>query len=220
VRAKRDIRPTIVLTGFGPFPGVPENVSSQLAQTLAERAARRLPKKHIVSHVIPTEWAAAPQHLASLYNLHDPILVLHFGVSSRASGFCIETSARNIQGEFHDAAGHLPDNKMISSNGPLALSASLPAAEICARLKRLNVPTRLSNDAGSYLCNHVLYRSLQWADRSKKPAMAGFIHLPVALARPFDFETALMGGMEIIRSCLGLPELKVPDGERLAVNKR
>jgi pyroglutamyl-peptidase len=209
-----------VLTGFGPFPGVLENVSAQLVRALAERAARRLPKKRFVTHVLPTEWAAAPQHLASLYKLHNPILVLHFGVSSRATGFCIETSARNVQGEFHDAAGHLPDNKMISSNGPLALDVSLPDAEICARLKRLKVPARLSNDAGSYLCNHVLYRSLQWADRSRNSAMVGFIHLPVTLATPFDFETALTGGIEIIRTCLGLPELNAPDGERLAVNKR
>ncbi len=209
-----------MLTGFGPFPGITENISAQFAQALAERAGRRLPKKCIVARVIPTEWASAPQHLASLFKRHNPILVLHFGVSQRAKGFCMETIARNVQSEFHDAAGLLPDAGTISDDGPLTLSVPLPAAAICARLERLNVPVRLSKDAGSYLCNHVLYRSLQWAGRQKKPALAGFVHMPATLAAPFDFETALKGGIEIIRASLGLPETAKPRTvARLAVNK-
>ena len=103
-----DTRPTILLTGFGPFPGVAKNVSAELIEALALVAAKRFPKRQVIAHVLPTEWQTAPVQLAALYKLHAPMLVLHFGVSLQATGFRIETQAHNTHGPIADDKGAHP----------------------------------------------------------------------------------------------------------------
>lgn len=205
-------RPTILLTGFGPFPGTPENLTSRLVPELAKRAARRFRGHAIVSEIFPTEWARAPQRLAELYREHSPKVVLHFGVSERATGFAVETTAFNRCAATADASGVLPSAAHIESEGTESLPTRLPSDDIVAHLSALNLPVALSGDAGSYICNTVFYRTLHHAAALPRTAVAGFIHIPTKLAddaatsdtRPFDWNVALLGSMEIIRVCLGL----------------
>lgn len=207
--AARDSRPVIVLTGFGPFPGIANNVSAQLVTGIARISAARFPKKKIIMHILPTEWMAAPQQLAALYRAHAPILMLHFGVSERAAGFQIETQACNTQSPTCDAAGALPGSAVIARAGRDVLLARLPTEAIAARLQDLGISARLSRNAGTYLCNSVFYRTLQWAERTG--SQAGFIHIPTRFApEKFDFDTAVMGGLEIMRTCLGRPAMRSP----------
>lgn len=199
-----DTRPAVLLTGFGPFPGVDENASGRLVEALAHVVAKRFPQKRIVAHVLPTQWAAAPVLLGRLYDTHNPMLVLHFGVTQGVTGFSIETQAQNKQGPHGDAIGALPRSPVMSAKGKTILPVSIPAPEILARLRRLAIPAQLSHDAGDYLCNCILYRSLELASRAG--VAAGFIHIPADFASAkFDFEMAVAGGLEIVRACLGRP---------------
>lgn len=205
---------TILLTGFGPFPGTPDNLTSRLVPELAKRAARRFRGHDIVSEIFPTEWARAPQRLNDLYAHHEPKLALHFGVSERAAGFNIETMAVNRCISAPDAAGSLPSAVHIHAGAAECLATRLPAEAIVARLTSLNIPASLSSDAGSYLCNTVFYGALRHAAAGPHGAIAGFIHIPTKLVaagdtlhattRPFDWNVALLGSLEIIRVCLGL----------------
>lgn len=208
-------RPIILLTGFGPFPGTPDNLTSRLVPELARRASRRFRGHDVIDEIFPTEWSRAPQRLSELYARHAPKLALHFGVSEWATGFQIETMAFNRCAGTADAAGCLPSAPQIEPVGCDSLPTRLPAAEIVARLQALNLPASLSPDAGSYLCNNIFYRTLCHAAALPRTAVAGFIHLPQKLAaadiatlsnaqRPFDWNVALLGSMEIIRVCLGL----------------
>ena len=79
-------RTTVLITGFGPFPGVPVNATMRLVPELAQAAARRFAGVRIATAVLATEWAAAPRRLDQLLAEIAPDLVLHFGVSSRARG--------------------------------------------------------------------------------------------------------------------------------------
>lgn len=207
-------RPTILITGFGPFPGIPENLTSRLVPEVAQRAARRFRGHDVVSEIFPTDWTRAPQRLSDLYQQHAPKLALHFGVSERATGFQIETTAFNRCLSTADAAGCLPSALEIDPAGSASVATRLPAEDIVARLHSLNLPATLSPDAGSYLCNTIFYRTLHHAAALPRAAVAGFIHIPPQLAdapgaqanatRPFDWNVALLGSMEIIRVCLGL----------------
>ena len=80
----------LLVTGFGPFPGVRDNPSERLVRRIAaSRRLRRIPGD-LRTAVLPTAWEpvrlATPQLLAE----HDPELVLHLGVHTRADGFRIE----------------------------------------------------------------------------------------------------------------------------------
>ncbi len=76
-----DPRPTVLLTGFGPFPGIPENASGNLVKILARKARRSMPEYRFASAVLATEWSRAPKQVASLHERLEPVLALDFGVA-------------------------------------------------------------------------------------------------------------------------------------------
>ena len=76
----------ILLTGFGPFPGVAENATARLVPELALRAANAFPEYTFHHAILETAWGAAPQRAAELIATHRPILALHFGVARDADG--------------------------------------------------------------------------------------------------------------------------------------
>lgn len=210
-------RDTILLTGFGPFPGVVENASERFVPKLAHLAARRFSAHRVVARILPTEWERAPSRLQTLYERERPKLVLHFGVSERALGYIIETVARNARKDAEDAAGARPRDEVVVRGGPESIQARVPAVDIRERLTAIKVPAVTSEDAGEYLCNAILYKSLIFAEQIEQPDAVGFMHIPRIiepallksqtnpLEMRFDWGTALLGGLEIIRTCLGRP---------------
>lgn len=200
-------RATILLTGFGPFPGVPWNASGEFARDLGVAARARLDGWRVEDAILPTEWRAGPERLRALWRETNPLLALHFGVSPKARGFVIETSARNTADLALDASGQLPETGCISHHGPNRCPVTVPAARILDRLHVLGFPASLSRDAGSYLCNAVLYHSLTRTGARGGRPMAGFIHLPANLGGgtrpdPMSWQDAVAGGLEILDVCL------------------
>jgi pyroglutamyl-peptidase len=219
---------TILFTGFGPFPGMPENISGRFVRMLADLSQRRFPAYRVVARILPTEWEPAPERIAVLYAREKPKVALHFGVSERAQGLVLETLARNVRSPLCDAAGRLPSSAKVSEDGPAELTAHVPVDDILRRVTSLGVPIIRSEDAGSYLCNAVLYQSLVLASAGRTPRTAGFIHIPHSLGQktaqkrlsngvnPIDWEMALAGAFEIVRTCLG----REPPAKRSRVKPR
>ncbi|MGL4397711.1 MAG: pyroglutamyl-peptidase I [Hyphomicrobium sp.] len=202
---------SIVLTGFGPFPGIAENVTARLVPAIADRARRRWPAVTIVDAILPTEWAVAPERIRALYAAHRPVLMLHFGVASDAAGFRIETEAANACRAAPDAAGLLPLATQLRADCAATLPATIPVARIHAHLTAAGYPTSLSDDAGGYLCNAVLYHALDVHQSSaaekdvvtRAACRVGFIHVPPTLeGPPLDFEMAVSGALEILTLCM------------------
>lgn len=212
-------RQTILLTGFGPFPGVPTNASAELVPALAAAIQRRLCGFKVVSSILPTEWRSGPGQLFDLLDEVRPTVALHFGVSSRTPGFTIETRGRNTCAATKDALGEDPVSTCIAHDGPEFLPATLPAPHIVARLRRYGLPALLSRDAGTYLCNALLYQSLDYARRRAPDMRAGFVHLPDTMVSQgamaarrrirstsrIGLDDAIAGGLEIVAAALGRP---------------
>jgi pyroglutamyl-peptidase len=213
-RARMPARPTIVLTGFGPFPGVPDNATATLVPRLTKAAGTLFASHDVVGEILPTEWRSAPARLETLIGLGNVVLMLHFGVAQDAHGFRLELVSRNMQTSLQDAAGELPDSGEVIEEGPELLAATLPAERIAARLLGLGYPCATSDNAGTYLCNALLYHSLTAARELPAPHLIGFIHLPAGLTGhgpggldrhpncPLDWRGAVAGGLEIIGACL------------------
>jgi pyroglutamyl-peptidase len=200
VKARR----TILLTGFGPFPGVEENASSKLVPALAATAREAFAEHAFLSEILDTAWDSAPARVAALLAHHKPHLALHFGVAREAQGFRLERLALNACRVAADATGALPSHAALSLDGPICRASHLDTAALAARLEGRGYPVSLSDDAGAYLCNAVLYHSLAAAEALGRGACrSGFVHIPADLSGPpLAFQDALEGSLEIIRACL------------------
>ena len=175
-------RPTVLLTGFGAFPGVAANATETLVPQLASAARERFPDYDIVEAVLPVDWQRAPELLQSLLKANAPRLALHFGVSQGGGGLpdraALPQRLRAAPRRLRRAAGGVA----VVRSGADTLSTTLPIERIVARLKAIGVPCCTSDDAGAYLCNALLYHSLAAASNQATPHIAGFVHIPAALA--------------------------------------
>lgn len=209
-------RTSVLLTGFGPFPGVPANATSLLVPRIAEAARTAYPGIAFEVRTLPTEWSAGIDHLGEHYETLAPTVALHFGVSSRARGFEIEARGVNRCVFLPDAAGALPAAPALRDDGDAYLTSTVPVSAIVARLRARGLPAFVSRDAGTYLCNAALYSALDLARMRARDTRIGFVHLPSSLLVeerrpqfgphprcPLTWNETIDGGVEIIGAALG-----------------
>jgi pyroglutamyl-peptidase len=166
----------ILVTGFGPFPGSRKNPTALLIHALERQRGRlALLGIELQCAILPVRYAAVASHLRRLDEALKPDAIVHFGLAARRKFFSVETRALNRLSPLHcDASGARAPSRAIIPGAPYALQATFPGCEIDAALRRAGLRSRLSIDAGSYVCNETLYLSLA---RSRARAV-GFIHVP------------------------------------------
>ena len=166
--------PRLLLTGFGPFPGAPLNPTAEVvARIAAERRGAPIGVT-IVPHVFATTWAGL-DGLGGLLAAARPDAVLHLGLKRRARAITVERCARNrVLVAAVDADGRAPPGPMLDPEGPPRRPATLPVGRVAAQIAGLGLPVTVSEDAGRYLCNALLWRSLGLG--GGRPC--GFLHLP------------------------------------------
>lgn len=185
-------RRTILVTGFGGFPGAARNPTERIVAEL-RRHAPRLARLGVELRcaVLPVEYAGLQVRLDRLAEAHRPDVVLHFGLAGRRRRVSVELRAVNRAGPLHpDAAGRRPGQVLVPGGAPV-LRATIPARRVLAALRAAGAAAHASHDAGDYLCNAVLYRSL--AKGAVTGAVAGFIHVPRPVAVP-DARRPTRGG--------------------------
>jgi pyroglutamyl-peptidase len=166
----------LLVTGFGPFPGAPTNPTERLIRALADEPPRSFEASALKVAVLPTEYARSWGTLRRLYKAFAPDVVVHFGLSARAEVVHVETLARNVVDPAKlDAVGASLISGRVRRSGPATLDATLPVGAIVARLAAARVDAAKSIDAGDYVCNATLYRSLLAAPAERR---VGFIHVP------------------------------------------
>lgn len=169
---------TILVTGFGPFPGAPHNPTAALVTRLARL---RRPNARIVGHVFATEYAAVDRDLPRLIALHRPDALLMFGLHGRARTLRIETLARNALGRHRDAGGRYAKTRAIVAGVAHARMVT-PATRLMRAARRTGVSAVLSRDAGSYLCNYLCWQ----ATNSEGLRLAAFVHVPPVVRKPLQ----------------------------------
>jgi pyroglutamyl-peptidase len=168
---------TILLTGFGEFPGAPINPTTALVARLARSLRRR--GVRCIPHVFATRYAAVDRELPALIAAHRPDAIVMFGLAGRRARVSIETCARNrMSTSFPDAGGAVPRRAAIASGAAAIARGRAPFARLLAAARQTRVNTALSRDAGTYLCNYVYWRALEAAAKPGGPRLAVFVHVP------------------------------------------
>jgi len=169
---------TILVTGFGSFPGAPFNPTGLLAQRATRARRPALADVKIVTHIFPTSYAAVDRELPSLIAKHKPDALLMFGLAPRASTLRVETRARNTLALLPDAGGASLGRWTIAIGKPASIKLRTPDRALLAALRGLRPRATLSRDAGRYLCNYLCWRASETASISTRPRFTTFIHVP------------------------------------------
>ena len=171
----------ILVTAFGPFDGRSQNASS----LALSRLKREFPRLN--TRILPVDSVSGPQRLLRALRDLRPDALLMLGEAAGSSAIRLESTARNLMDfSIPDGAGRQPRGQRIDPTGPDSAESTLPLPEILADLESAGHAVSISDDAGSYLCNQVMYLALQWIAKHQLRCRAGFIHLPLA----HDYPTA------------------------------
>lgn len=170
---------TILVTGFGRFPGAPFNPAADLATALVRRRRPALAGVRLVGHVFATRWDEVDEALPRLVAQEKPDAVLLLGVAGRAARVRIEQVARNRASVlFPDAGGARRTHPAIATGAPFFRRGRFPAAALRAALRTHGIDAASSRNAGTYLCNFAYWRALDAADRDGGPRLVVFVHVP------------------------------------------
>ncbi|HTK34612.1 MAG TPA: hypothetical protein VL358_04900 [Caulobacteraceae bacterium] len=169
----------LLICGFGPFPGFPDNPASRVVERL--KAANWAPERSRTAYqTIPTTWCGGYRAAAAARTAFGAQGVLILGVAGGADSFRVEICARNRAAiDRPDALGAVHGHKRISAAGPAVAFASGPTEAMVAAITAAGLPVHTSQDAGDYLCNQVFYRLL--TESGPAPPLTAFLHLPPGL---------------------------------------
>ena len=165
----------LLITGFAPFGGDKLNPSWQAVQALPETVgAWELHKKEL-----PVTFRGAPKALFEAMDQVEPDAVLMVGVAASRGAVTPERQGFNeIVARIPDNDGDQPQNEPIVPGGPEVLFSTLPVEDMTEAILAAGVPAYLSDSAGRYVCNTLLYAALHHLEQSDDPIPAAFIHVP------------------------------------------
>ena len=168
---------TILITGFGRFPGAPFNPSGLMATRLVRRRRPAFAATRRIAHVFATRYDAVDRELPALLKWEKPDIVVMFGVATRSHRVRVEQRARNRIALFPDASGHRPATRTIAPHRE-AMRNPLPVTRLVKAARTARVAAAPSRNAGAYLCNYVYWRALEAAARPEGPGLVVFVHVP------------------------------------------
>lgn len=169
----------VLVTGFEPFGGDSVNPSWEVC----ERLPATIAGMRVEVCRVPCEFRRAIEVVAEAIERHQPALVVSLGLAAGRTHVGVERVAINVDdARIEDNAGAQPVDEPIAAGGPPAYFSTLPVKAMVAAMRRAGVPAEVSNTAGTFVCNHLMYGVLHFLAASGKRARAGFIHVPASEA--------------------------------------
>lgn len=165
----------ILVTGFEPFAGEVKNSSLEAIQLLPDT----IENAQIVKTTIPTVFGKSIETLKEILEKEKPDVVICVGQAGGRAEITIERVAINIDdASIPDNEGNLPKDQVIFEDGENAYFSNLPIKKIVEAIKECKIPASISNSAGTYVCNHLMYGLLYFINKKYKNVRGGFIHVP------------------------------------------
>lgn len=171
---------TILVTGFEPFGGESVNPSWQAVSLLPEA----IDGVRVERCLVPCEFRRAIEVVADEIERCKPSIVLSVGQAGGRSHLSVERVAINVDdARIADNAGAQPIDIPVAPKGPNAHFATLPIKAMVAAMRAEGVPAEVSNTAGTFVCNHLMYGVLHYLAATAPDVRAGFVHVPYAEAQ-------------------------------------
>ena len=165
----------VLVTGFEPFGGETVNPAQQIVERLPQQVAGA----QVVRRIVPCVFGRSIEAVRQAEEQERPDVVICIGQSGGRDAICPERVAINISdARIPDNAGNQPIDEPIFADGQNAYFSTLPIKAIAAAVRQAGIPCQVSNTAGTYVCNHLMYGLLYHIQRSFPGVRGGFIHVP------------------------------------------
>lgn len=186
----------ILVTGFDPFGGEETNPAIESVKRINEN----IEGAEIIKLEIPTVFHKASDVVEAKIQEVKPDVILSVGQAGGRYGITVERVAINEDdARIEDNEGNQPIDVKIREDGAPAYFASLPIKAMVEEIKKENIPASVSNSAGTFVCNHIMYQDLYLAEKYGY-IKAGFIHVPFLTEQVLDKpNTASMSLDDIVR---------------------
>lgn len=174
---------TLLLTFFGPFPGVPVNPTVALAEGAQRLLTRMRPDLNVITRELPVSYDGSSAALRAALQDVQPDALISLGVAVGRDVVSLEQVAINLDSAgIEDNDGDQRCDEPIAPGGQEAYFSSLPVRASFERLRAAGEPVEISYTAGTYVCNHVFYEGQRISRELGLSIPAGFVHVPATCA--------------------------------------
>ena len=165
----------ILVTAFDPFGGESINPALEAVKLMKDN----IDGAEIVKLEIPTVFRKSIDKVAEAIIKEDPDVVLSIGQAGGRFEVTPERVAINVDdARIPDNEGNQPIDVPIYEDGAPAYFTTLPVKAMVEAIRSAGLPSSLSNSAGTFVCNHIMYGVLYQIEKMGKNIRAGFIHVP------------------------------------------
>lgn len=170
---------TVLVTGFGPYGVTPVNPAQLTAEALDGRVVAGAT---VVSRIVSGAYFESIADAVRAVEEVGPEVVIMLGEYGGRSMVTVERLAQNLNDcaryGLADTAGVVLNGEPTAADGPVAYHATVPVKAMVLAMRDAGIPADISDAAGTFVCNHLMYGMLHHIATNDLPIRAGWIHLP------------------------------------------
>lgn len=173
----------LLLTAFDPFGGASINPALEAVKLVEDTVSG----VEIVKLEVPTVFGKSIDTVAAAIEREKPDAVLCIGQAGGRYDLTPERVAINIDdARIPDNEGNQPIDTPIFADGAPAYFTTLPIKAMAAKIREAGLPASVSNTAGTFVCNHLMYGVLYTLERRFPGVKGGFMHVPFIPSQTID----------------------------------
>ena len=187
----------VLITGFDPFGG--EQINP--AEEAVKRVRDNINGAEVIKLTISTVRTKSVEAIEKAIEKHNPDIVISVGQAGGRFDITPERVAINLDDfRIKDNEGNQVVDEIIKEDGQAAYFSNLPIKGMVKHMNENGIPASVSNTAGTFVCNHVMYGILYMIDKKYPNIKGGFIHIPYMTAQVVDKKnTPYMSLDEIVK---------------------
>ena len=165
----------VLITGFDPFDKEKINPSYEAVKLVRNT----IKDTEIIKVEIPTVFRKSISYLEKYIEQHNPDIIISVGQAGGRFDFTIERVAINLDdARIPDNEQNQPIDEKVYEDGENAYFTNLPIKAMVRNIKDNGLPASVSNTAGTFVCNHIMYGILYLINKKYPGKKGGFIHVP------------------------------------------
>ena len=163
----------LLITGFDPFGGGEINPSWEAVRRLPDRIG----EYELCKLQIPTIYGIAAETVLQAAEGFAPDVIICVGQAGGRAAVTPERIGINVRAaKIPDNAGNQPVEQPVVAGGPDGIFSTLPVKAMVDGITGAGLPGAVSNSAGTFVCNDVLYTLLYHYQNTA--VRVGFVHVP------------------------------------------